>query len=42
MLKGKLLEMGKVGKDGDLKGYEKRGEVSFSHGVMKHFITAFL
>lgn len=29
------------GKDGDLKGYKKRGEVSFSHGVMKHFITAF-
>lgn len=42
MLKGKLLEMGKVGKDGDLKGYKKRGEVSFSHRVMKHFITAFL
>lgn len=42
VLKGKLLEMGKVGKDGDLKGYKKRGEVSFSHGVMKHFITAFL
>lgn len=25
-----------------LKGYKKRGEMSFSDGVMKHFITTFL
>jgi len=30
------------GRFGHLKGYKKRGEVSFSHGVMKHFIRAFL
>lgn len=42
MLKGKCLEMGKVGKDGDLKSYKKRDEVSFSHRVVEHFITALL
>lgn len=25
-----------------VKCYKKRGKVSFSHGVTKHFITAFL
>lgn len=40
-LRGCTRVNGWNGKDGDLKGYKKRGEVSFSHRVMKHFITAF-